>query len=74
MENPAVPSAPLLAPSFSRLFASLGLGVGAVTLLLWLMGGTPTLAIILSVLVMLLFVGVVMREVGRLLSDEGDDG
>lgn len=73
MQIPAVPPARLFAPSFSRLFASLGLGAGTVTLVLWLMGGTPTLAVVLSVLVMLLFVGVVMHEAGRLLSDEGGD-
>jgi fatty acid desaturase len=71
MHLPSASSAPLLAPSFSRLFASLGAGVGAVTLALWLVSGTPALAVILSVSVMLLFVGVVMHEARRLLADEG---
>jgi FtsH-binding integral membrane protein len=71
MQLPEVSPASSLAPTFSRLFASLGLGVGAVTLVLWLVRGTPMLAVILSVLIMLLFVGVVMHEAGRLLSDEG---
>lgn len=60
-------------PTFTRLFATLGCGVGAVTLILWLVGANPVLCVVAALVMVLLFSAVVMREAGRLLADEGPD-
>jgi hypothetical protein len=64
---------PSVTPTFSRLFATLGCGVGAVTLILWLVDANPVLDVTSALLMVLLFSGVVMPEAGRLLADEGPD-
>lgn len=66
---PLIPAA----PTFTRLFATLGGGVGAVTLILWLVGANPVLDVVAALLMVLLFSAIVMREAGRLLADEGPD-
>ena len=60
-------------PSFTRLFVSLGVGVGLVTLTLCSAIDAPVLAMGFGGALMLAFVGLVMHEVNRLLADDDDD-
>jgi hypothetical protein len=61
--------------SFVPLFSTLGGGVGAVTLILFLtLSIDPTVGVVLGFVVMVLFVAFVLGGMQRLLSDEGPGG